>query len=134
VKYHGAENIVSGIVYSILGCLLLTVLTYRPSDYTIKTQPIVWTTPRNQKLTKVYVQSNTKKQLTVHIRETGLHKQQVVKWRLNVCVTGVKCKGGDSHQKNNNIRGSTVVCSDIHSTVQVLTTHCCNQFGDLCSL
>ena len=41
----------------------------RSSDYTIKTQPIVRTTLRNQKLTKVYVQSNMRKQLTVHIRD-----------------------------------------------------------------
>jgi len=70
----------------------------------IKTQPVVWTTPRNQKLIKVYVQSNMKKQLTVHIREIGLHKQELVRWCLNVCVTVVTRNGADSHQKNNHIR------------------------------
>jgi len=47
----------------------------------------------------------------VHIREIGLHKQEVVRWCLNVCVTVVTRNGADSHQKNNNIRGSTVACS-----------------------
>jgi len=55
----------------------------------------------------------------VHIREIGLHKQEVVRWCLNVCVTVVTRNGADSHQKNNNICGSTVVCSVMHSTVQV---------------
>jgi len=87
-------------------------------------------TLRNRKLTKVYVQSNTKKQLTVYIREIGLHKEEVVRWCLNVCVTVVTRNGADSHQKNNNIHGSTVVCSVMHSTVQ----HFGHQFRDFSSL
>jgi len=57
------------------------------------------------------VQSNMKKQLTVHIREIGLHKQELVRWCLNVCVTVVTRNGTDSHQKkNNHIRA---VCSGV---------------------
>ena len=59
----------------------------------------------------------------MHIREIGLHKQEVVRWCLNVCVTIVTRNGSDSHQKNNNIRDSTVVCSVMHSTGQVLAEH-----------
>ena len=53
----------------------------------------------------------------------GLHKQEVVRWCLNVCVTVVTRNSADSHQKNNNIHSRTVVCSVMHSTVQVLTEH-----------
>jgi len=52
---------------------------------------------------------------------------------LNVCVTVVTRNGADSHQKNNNIHGSTVVCSVMHSTVQVLAEHFGNQFRDFSS-
>ena len=39
-----------------------------------------------------------------------------------------------SSAKNNHIRDSTVVCSVMHSTVQVLTEDCCSQFRDFSSL
>ena len=71
----------------------------------------------------------------MHIREIGLHKQEVVRWCLNVCVTVVTRNGADRRQKNNNIHGSTVCPgSVVHSTVQVLAEHFCNQFRDFSSL
>jgi len=75
-------------------------------------------TQRNQKLINVYVQSNTKNQITVHIREIGFHKQEVVRWCLNVCVTVVTRNSADNHQKKT-----------ITYTAVLLSAQLCIQLG-----
>ena len=71
----------------------------------------------------------------MHIREIGLHKEEVVRWCLNVCVTVVTRNGADSHQKNNNIIMWQYSCVLSYAfNCASVTEHFCNQFRDFSSL